>query len=102
MLHNEVTSAIVGVIVIALFIRLAVFIPHLLFQAVGIDRATGHIHLVPAIAITIAEHGVHGVDAVLYRRVSIINDDVKSGLSELLNICLLALFDFLESPEASG
>ncbi|MBC2872699.1 hypothetical protein H7U18_02840 [Klebsiella pneumoniae] len=58
-----------------------------MFQAVGIDRATGHIHLVPTITITITEHGVHGVDAVLYRRVSIINDDVKSGLPELLNIC---------------
>ena len=60
----------------------------MLLEALGVNRAVLNVHKVAALAVGVAEHGVHRVDAVFNRRVGIINDDAESGIVELGNIGL--------------
>ncbi|MNP66913.1 hypothetical protein D3C76_1626810 [compost metagenome] len=65
-----------------LLVGLAVGRPYLLFQAVRIGRAAQRVDQVAAFAIRVAEHRVHGVDAVFHWRVGIGSYDAEPGLAQ--------------------
>lgn len=77
---DEVATGVRPVVVAGLLVRLAVGAPHLLLQVVGVGRAAVGIHAVPALALGVAEHGVHAVDAVLNRRVGVRGVHAESRL----------------------